>query len=36
MKCKAQQEMLNPALGMDIAAALIAYRHAQARLDATK
>ncbi len=33
---QAQQEMLNPALGMDIAAALIAYRHAQARLDAAK
>jgi F-type H+-transporting ATPase subunit epsilon len=32
----AQQEMLNPALSMDIAAALIAFKHAQARIDAAR
>lgn len=32
----AQDEMLNPALGIDIAAALIAVRHAQARIDAAR
>lgn len=32
----AQDEMLNPALGVDIAAALIAARHAQARIDAAR
>ena len=32
----AQQEMVNPALGIDIAAALIAARHAQARIDAAR
>lgn len=32
----AQDAMINPALGMDIAAALIASRHAQARIDATR
>jgi len=33
---KAQEEMVNPALGIDIAAALIAVRHAQARIDAAR
>ena len=33
---QAQHEMINPALGIDIAAALIAYRHAQARIDAAR
>jgi F-type H+-transporting ATPase subunit epsilon len=33
---KAQDEMINPALGIDIAAALIAVRHAQARIDAAR
>ena len=32
----AQDAMLDPALGMDIAAALIAVRHAQARIDAAR
>lgn len=32
----AQDSMVNPALGMDIAAALIAVRHAQARIDAAR
>lgn len=32
----AQQEMVNPAVGMDIASALIAWRHAQARIDAAR
>jgi F-type H+-transporting ATPase subunit epsilon len=32
----AQDAMLDPALGMDIAAALIAIRHAQARIDAAR
>jgi F-type H+-transporting ATPase subunit epsilon len=32
----AQDEMINPALGVDIAAALIAARHAQARIDAAR
>lgn len=32
----AQDEVLNPALGVDIAAALIAARHAQARIDAAR
>ncbi|HTW66660.1 MAG TPA: ATP synthase F1 subunit epsilon [Bryobacteraceae bacterium] len=32
----AQQAMLNPALGIDIASALIAARHAQARIDAAR
>ncbi len=32
----AQDAMINPALGMDIAAALIAIRHAQARIDAAR
>jgi F-type H+-transporting ATPase subunit epsilon len=32
----AQDEMINPALGVDIAAALIAVRHAQARIDAAR
>lgn len=30
----AQEAIINPALGMDIASALIAVRHAQARIDA--
>lgn len=33
---KAQDEIVNPALGIDIAAALIAARHAQARIDAAR
>jgi F-type H+-transporting ATPase subunit epsilon len=33
---QAQDEMINPALGVDIAAALIAFRHAQARIDAAR
>jgi len=33
---KAQEEMVNPALGIDIASALIAARHAQARIDAAR
>jgi F-type H+-transporting ATPase subunit epsilon len=32
----AQDEMVDPALGVDIAAALIAVRHAQARIDAAR
>jgi F-type H+-transporting ATPase subunit epsilon len=32
----AQQEMLNPVVGMDIASALIAYKHAQAKIDAAR
>jgi F-type H+-transporting ATPase subunit epsilon len=32
----AQDAMINPNLGMDIAAALIAARHAQARIDAAR
>jgi F-type H+-transporting ATPase subunit epsilon len=32
----AQDAMINPALGVDIASALIAYRHAQARIDAAR
>ena len=32
----AQDEMLNPAIGMDIAAALIAWKHARARIDAAR
>ena len=32
----AQDEIINPALGVDIAAALIAARHAQARIDAAR
>ncbi len=33
---KAQDDMVNPALGVDLAAALIAVRHAQARIDAAR
>jgi F-type H+-transporting ATPase subunit epsilon len=33
---KAQEAMINPALGIDIAAALIAASHAQARIDAAR
>ena len=33
---KAQDEMVNPALGVDIASALIGVRHAQARIDAAR
>ena len=32
----AQDDVISPALGMDIAAALIAARHAQARIDAAR
>jgi hypothetical protein len=32
----AQEAMINPALGIDIAAALIAVRHSQARIDAAR
>ena len=32
----AQDAMVNPALGVDIASALIAVRHAQARIDAAR
>ncbi|HEX5230162.1 MAG TPA: ATP synthase F1 subunit epsilon [Bryobacteraceae bacterium] len=32
----AQDAMINPALGIDIASALIALRHAQARIDAAR
>ncbi len=32
----AQDAVINPALGIDIAAALIAVRHAQARIDAAR
>lgn len=32
----AQHEMIHPSFGMDIAAALIAYKHAQARIDAAR
>jgi len=32
----AQDAMINPALGMDIASALIAIRHAQAKIDAAR
>ena len=31
-----QDEMLNPAIGIDIASALIAWRHAKARIDAAR
>ena len=33
---RAQDGMVNPALGIDIASALIAARHAQARIDAAR
>ena len=33
---QAQDALINPALGIDIAAALIAARHAQARIDAAR
>jgi F-type H+-transporting ATPase subunit epsilon len=33
---RAQDAMINPALGIDIAAALIAARHAQARIEAAR
>jgi F-type H+-transporting ATPase subunit epsilon len=33
---KAQDEMVNPALGIDIASALSAVQHAQARIDAAR
>jgi F-type H+-transporting ATPase subunit epsilon len=33
---QAQDAMINPALGMDIASALTAARHAQARIDAAR
>jgi F-type H+-transporting ATPase subunit epsilon len=33
---QAQDSMINPALGMDIASALTAARHAQARIDAAR
>jgi F-type H+-transporting ATPase subunit epsilon len=33
---QAQDAMINPALGMDIAAALIAVRHAEARIEAAR
>jgi F-type H+-transporting ATPase subunit epsilon len=33
---QAQDAIINPALGIDIAAALIAVRHAQARIDAAR
>ena len=33
---RAQDAMINPALGIDIASALIAARHAQARIDAAR
>jgi|SRR5580658_583006 F-type H+-transporting ATPase subunit epsilon len=33
---RAQDAMVNPALGIDIASALIAARHAQARIDAAR
>jgi F-type H+-transporting ATPase subunit epsilon len=33
---RAQDVMVNPALGVDIASALIAARHAQARIDAAR
>lgn len=33
---RAQDEMVDPALGVDIAGALIAVRHAQARVDAAR
>ncbi len=32
----AQDAIVNPAVGMDIAAALIAWKHAQARIDAAR
>ena len=32
----AQDEMLNPAIGIDIAAALIAWKHARARIEAAR
>jgi len=32
----AQHEMVNPAVGIDIASALIAWKHAQARIDAAR
>lgn len=33
---QAQEAMVNPALGMDIAAALIAVKHAEARIEAAR
>lgn len=33
---RAQDDMINPALGVDIGGALIAVRHAQARIDAAR
>lgn len=33
---QAQDSMVNPGLGIDIAGALIAYRHAQAKIDAAR
>jgi len=33
---QAQDDMVDPALGVDIASALIAFRHAQARIDAAR
>jgi F0F1-type ATP synthase epsilon subunit len=33
---RAQDEMLNPAIGVDIGAALTAVLHAQARIDAAR
>ena len=33
---KAQDDMIDPALGIDIASALIAARHAEARIDAAR
>ena len=33
---QAQEAMINPALGMDIAAALIAVKHAEARIEAAR
>ena len=32
----AEHDMLNPAIGIDIASALIAWRHARARIDAAR
>jgi F0F1-type ATP synthase epsilon subunit len=33
---EAQEAMINPAVGIDIASALIAAKHAQARIDAAR
>lgn len=33
---QAEQEMINPALGMDIASALIAWNHSKARIEAAR